>query len=95
MKRSIATMAGAVLCVSLFSAGACASSDLGEELGSTCSSCHSTKRICRFQGIKDAEAWKETVERMIGNGADLSESRIDEAAAYLNGLAPGTGPFCE
>ncbi|WP_018125018.1 hypothetical protein [Desulfovibrio oxyclinae] len=94
MKRNIAIMAGAVLCVSLLSAGACASG-LGDELSSTCSSCHSTKRICRFQGVKDAEAWKETVERMIGNGAELSEGRVDEVAAYLNGLAPGTGPFCE
>jgi len=79
-----------------FFAVACSTgaSDMGNTLKKTCSMCHSTKRICLNLGVKDAAAWKSNVKRMVEKGAPLEPGKIDAAAAYLAGLAPGTGPVC-
>lgn len=82
-------MLAALVCVSA------ADSGIGKELADTCSRCHSTKRICKMLGVKNADAWSMTINRMIDRGADLSKSRVDETSAYLDGLAPGSKPICD
>lgn len=69
--------------------------DIGGAVKTACSTCHSTKRICLNIGVKNAKAWKATVTDMVGKGAQLPANRIDEAADYLTGLAPGTGTVCK
>ena len=60
-----------------------------------CSRCHSPKRICLNLGVKSAPAWKATVEKMVGKGAQLPTDKIEAAAGYLSGLAPGEGTLCQ
>lgn len=79
----------------LFAFGVSGASDMGNAVKQACSSCHSTKRICLNAGVKSAEAWKATVEKMVAKGAGLPADQIDAAADYLTALAPGTGPVCE
>ncbi len=68
--------------------------DTGDDVAVVCSACHSAKRICLNLGIKDRMAWKETVDRMAKSGAQMTLSRVDEFADYLDGLRPGQGPLC-
>lgn len=68
--------------------------DTEAEAARVCSACHSTKRICMSLGIKSGAAWKDTVTRMVHNGAQLPLSRVDEFAGYLAGLNKGQGPLC-
>lgn len=86
-------LAASVLVVCL--AGGAVASDIGTTVKKACTTCHSSKRICLNLGVKDAGAWKATVNRMVDNGARLSGGEVDAAASYLAGLAPGTGTVCE
>lgn len=86
-------LAVATLAVGLV--GSAVAADIGSTVKQACTACHSSKRICLNLGVKDAGAWKSTVLRMVNNGARLSGGQVDEAANYLNSLAPGTGPLCK
>ena len=44
--------------------------------GKVCASCHDTARICERLGKRTPEVWKQTVERMQGNGAQMSDAMI-------------------
>lgn len=84
-----------VFVLALFLVTMAGASDIGDTLKNTCSRCHSTKRICLNVGVKDASAWKSTVTRMVGKGAQLPTDQIGAAADYLSGLKPGTGSVCQ
>lgn len=60
-----------------------------------CTVCHDPGRICRNLGKKDASAWAQTVKRMVGNGAKLSEVEQKSVAEFLPTLAPGSTPVCQ
>lgn len=60
-----------------------------------CSSCHSLAKVCQALGRKDKAAWAETVDHMVGYGADLDPSQSAVVAAYLAGLTPGSSPVCK
>jgi hypothetical protein len=51
-----------------------------------CTVCHTADRITNAMGQKDRAAWEETVDRMIGYGAQLN---ADEREAVLDYLAGG------
>ncbi|MBU0703408.1 MAG: hypothetical protein KKC18_06035 [Chloroflexi bacterium] len=52
-----------------------------------CTLCHSLDRVKRSQ--KSREEWKQTVSRMVGKGAELSD---DEQAVLVDYLAETYGP---
>ena len=56
-------------------------------VNSRCTACHSLDRI--KQAKKTSAQWKETVTRMVGNGAKLN---ADEQAAVIAYLAKTYGP---
>lgn len=86
----------ATLCVMVFSvAGIVGASDIGGVVKQACTKCHSSKRICLNLGVKSGPAWQSTVKKMVGKGAQLPGERVEEAASYLSGLAPGAGPLCQ
>ncbi|OGR38958.1 MAG: hypothetical protein A2051_03295 [Desulfovibrionales bacterium GWA2_65_9] len=60
-----------------------------------CSACHSTGRICEKLGNRTAEVWKQTVQRMKGNGAKLSDAEASTVAEYLPTAKPGSKPLCQ
>ncbi|MBU1228746.1 MAG: hypothetical protein KKA55_12110 [Proteobacteria bacterium] len=60
-----------------------------------CSGCHSTARICEKLGNRSAEVWKQTVRRMVSNGAKLSESEAVAVADVLGAAKPGSKPLCQ
>lgn len=74
---------------------ASAGSGVGEQLANACGKCHGTDKVCKMVGVKDAAAWRKTIDRMIKRGAQLSPSTAAPAAEYLDNLTPGTGPICQ
>lgn len=88
-------LAGCVVAGVVALAGAGGASDIGQTVKQTCSRCHTTKRICLNLGVKSDAAWKATVTRMVGKGAQLPADQIGAVAGYLTGLAPGGGTVCE
>ena len=68
--------------------------DIGSTVKQSCTRCHSAKRICLNVGVKSADGWKSTINRMLGKGAQLSASQASQAVNYLSGLKPGSGPLC-
>lgn len=96
MKRNTLALlvAGICLLLVLGLAPAAQTADMGAKIGQTCSACHSTKRICLNLGAKGKDAWKVTLDRMVGMGAQIPSDRVAEAADYLSGLQQGEAPFC-
>lgn len=68
--------------------------DVGAKVASACSACHDNARVCKNLGIKDKDAWANTVARMVAKGAALDAAQTQAAIDYLAGLAPGTGSVC-
>ncbi|MDQ7835228.1 MAG: hypothetical protein RDU24_07575 [Humidesulfovibrio sp.] len=60
-----------------------------------CSGCHSTGRICEKLGNRTPEVWKQTVQRMVSNGANLTEAEAKTVADYLGTAKPGAKPLCQ
>jgi len=60
-----------------------------------CSACHSTGRICEKLGNRASEVWKQTVQRMVSNGARLSEAEARTVADYLGTAKSGAKPLCQ
>ena len=60
-----------------------------------CSACHSTARICGKLGNRKAEVWQQTVQRMVSNGAKLSEAEAKAVAGYISSAKPGAKPLCQ
>ncbi len=60
-----------------------------------CSACHSTDRICAQLGVRPAEVWRQTVQRMVSNGASLTENEAQTVAEYLATAKPGAKPLCQ
>lgn len=60
-----------------------------------CAACHSTSRICDRLGSRTPEVWKQTVQRMVSNGAKLSEAEARTATEYLSTAKPGAKPLCQ
>ena len=56
-------------------------------LETRCSTCHSTDRATQL--TKTADGWEETVTRMVGNGAELTDA---EKAVLVEYLAQNYGP---
>ena len=60
-----------------------------------CSACHSTVRICEKLGNRKPEVWQQTVARMKGNGAKLTDAEMETVAEYLSTAKPGSKPLCQ
>jgi mono/diheme cytochrome c family protein len=60
-----------------------------------CSACHSTDRICQKLGNRTPEVWQQTVQRMVSNGAKLTEAEAKTVADYLGTAKPGAKPLCQ
>lgn len=95
IKKSLLAVAGCSLVLCFTVVTAVSASSIGDAVKTACTKCHSSKRICLMIGAKDKTGWKATVKMMVGKGAQLDPSRIDAAADYLAGLAPGTGTVCQ
>lgn len=94
MKKLMIAVVGLYACllvVSLVFADAGAAKLAAER----CSACHSTARICDKLGNRTPEVWKQTVQRMVGNGAKLSGSEAATVSEYLGGAKPGSQPLCK
>ncbi|MDP3427944.1 MAG: hypothetical protein Q8S17_11290 [Humidesulfovibrio sp.] len=60
-----------------------------------CSACHSTARICDRLGSRSPAVWQQTVQRMVSNGAVLSEAEARTVAEYLGTAKSGAKPLCQ
>jgi len=60
-----------------------------------CSACHNTARICEKLGQRSAEVWQQTVQRMVSNGAKLSEGEARTVADHLGRAKTGAKPLCQ
>jgi len=60
-----------------------------------CSACHSTTRVCEKLGTRSPEVWKQTVQRMVANGATLGPDEVDVVAEFLATAKPGSKPLCQ
>lgn len=59
-----------------------------------CSTCHDTTRICERLGERTPEVWQQTVERMRGNGAQLTDDEAQTVSEYLATAKPTAKPLC-
>lgn len=59
-----------------------------------CSACHDTARICEKLGARTPEVWQQTVERMRGNGAQLTDDEAQTVSEYLATAKPTAKPLC-
>ncbi len=94
MKKLVVIVVGLYAClllVSLVFADAGAAKLAAER----CSGCHSTARICEKLGNRKPEVWKQTVQRMVSNGAKLSGAEAETVAEYLASAKPGAAPLCK
>lgn len=98
MRRIVATvmlvMLSAAIAGCAASAGTSPSSSAGSSIGASastpaglvsvrCTRCHPVDRIKAAQ--HDAAAWKVTVDRMRGNGAQLSDAEAQQVIDFLAG----------
>ncbi|MDR3639764.1 MAG: hypothetical protein P4L39_00395 [Humidesulfovibrio sp.] len=66
----------------------------GRLAGERCSGCHDAARICDQLGSRTPEVWQQTVERMRGNGAQLTDDEVLTISEYLATAKPTTKPLC-
>ena len=50
-------------------------------MNTVCASCHTLDRVNNKKG--DSEAWRTTVTRMQGKGADLTDAQVPQVVEYL------------
>jgi hypothetical protein len=67
----------------------------GKLAAEKCSACHTTARICEKLGNRTQEVWQQTVDRMRGNGAKITEADADSIAEYLATAKPGNKRLCK
>jgi cytochrome c553 len=60
-----------------------------------CSPCHGTARLCEKLGARTPEVWGQTVERMRGNGAQLTDDDAATIAEYLATAKAGDKRLCK
>ena len=93
MKKLILIVVGAymvLMVASLVHAQASAAKLAAER----CAPCHGTARICEKLGGRAPEVWRQTVKRMVSNGAKLNDSEADSVAEYLAVAKPGAKALC-
>ncbi|OIO06047.1 MAG: hypothetical protein AUJ49_00390 [Desulfovibrionaceae bacterium CG1_02_65_16] len=66
----------------------------GKLAAERCSGCHDTARICGLLGNRSLDVWQQTVERMRGNGAQLSDDEAEAVTEYLAAAKPNAKPLC-
>lgn len=59
----------------------------------SCSRCHSLKRVCKKLG-KSQNAWEKTLTRMQSKGAGITDTQITPVAAFLSKSDTATSGFC-
>jgi len=79
----------------LLSSSASLAQDAGQTVLGVCTKCHTTKRICRNLGKRDAAWWTAKVGLMLKRGAALNPQGKETVVAYLSGRKPGDRPVCE
>lgn len=72
-----------------------AQASAGKLAAEKCSACHSTALICDRLGNRSAEVWQQTVARMKGNGAQITEAEAASIAEYLAAAKPGDKRLCQ
>lgn len=90
MKRLVCLVSSLLLLLAV----AAAAQDMGAQVASACSACHSANRLCGKLG-SDQAYWKQTVQRMADNGAAVAGGEVGPMAAYLAGLTKASAPFCK
>ncbi len=71
-----------------------AQASAGKLAAEKCSACHSTARVCAQLGNRTAAVWQQTVARMKGNGAQITEADVTAIAEYLAAARPGDKRLC-
>lgn len=66
----------------------------GKLAAKTCASCHGIERVCQRLGARTPEVWRQTVDRMRGNGAAMSDADAATIAEYLATAKAGAKPLC-
>ena len=94
MKKMMGIVVGLYTCLVLASL-VFAQAGLGKLAAEKCSACHSTDRICAKLGSRTAEVWQQTVARMQGNGAKITDAEVSDIAGFLAAAKPGTKPLCQ
>lgn len=80
--RELAVLASALL--ALAASGAAAGADDGAKIvAEVCSQCHTPKRNPLDNVHLTKGQWSETLERMVGYGAELPKSKMPELLDYL------------
>ena len=79
----------------MFSGLVFAQASAGKLAARVCSSCHATAIICERLGNRNAEVWQQTVARMQGNGATLTDADAATIAEYLATAKPGSKYLCK
>ncbi len=79
----------------VFSAASAIAQDPAGTVMSACTKCHNTQRICANLGAKDKAAWNTTVTRMMGKGAQVSETEKPAVVDWLTAQQPGAKPVCQ
>lgn len=94
MKRLMIIVVGLYTCLLLASL-VFADDGAAKLAAERCSACHSTGRICDKLGKRTPEVWKQTVQRMVSNGAKLSDAEVKTVADYISSAQPGSKPLCK
>jgi cytochrome c5 len=94
MRKLFSLVAGAYAVLLIVSFGA-AGPEADVLVRERCTVCHGAAGICRNLGKKDPAAWDQTVKRMAGKGARLSEAEQRLVAGFLAAQAPGSRAVCE
>jgi cytochrome c553 len=67
----------------------------GKLAAEKCSACHDTARICDNLGRRAPDVWRQTVERMRGNGAQIADADAEAIAEYISTAKPGNKRLCK
>ncbi|MGE4551671.1 MAG: hypothetical protein AB7D57_01075 [Desulfovibrionaceae bacterium] len=60
-----------------------------------CTRCHPMAKVCAAVGRLDADAWAQTISRMVQKGAVLNPNQVAPLAAYLTVRGEEIKPYCK
>jgi len=93
--KKLLIFAVGIYCLLMVSGLVFAQASAGKLTAKACSACHGTERICEKLGSRKPEVWEQTVARMRGNGAKLSDSDAATIAEHLATARPGSKRLCK
>lgn len=67
----------------------------GSLVNAKCTRCHYKTRICDALGTKSVSKWKQTIQFMLKQGADLTPEEQNKVVACLISLPEGSEVVCD